>query len=133
MKKRNLVVSLILALNSICLADAMAQGIEGAPPTSPTITGGTSAGGPLLPGKTDDERWRFFQSQERFLIGKSSSQIIKMLGKGGAVKGEDDLIYQITLKKKRPEGKTPSVAYTELYLRIVRNVVTEYRVRAVWH
>jgi hypothetical protein len=111
---------------------ATAQGLEGAPPVGPLPRAGTSAGGPLLPGKTDDERWQLLRSQEKSLIGKTRSEIVNMFGKGGSVKGEDELVYQITQPCKRPADKLSAIAYTELHLLFVRNAVSEFTVRTVW-
>ena len=132
MKRVAILLISLFFLSNLQMTIATAQGLEGAPPAGPSPRGGTSAGGPLLPGKTDDERWQLLQSQERSLIGKTRSEIVKLFGKGGSVKGEEDLVYQITQTSKRPAGKLAAIAYTEIHLHFVQNVVSEFTVRAVW-
>ena len=109
---------------------ALAQGLAGADLQSPR--GGTSAGGPLIPGKNDDERWKFLQSNVRQLIGKSKPQILKLFGKeGGPGLEKKMLVYQITEGRPRKPG---GLARIDLDLKFdERDTVCEYRiVRVTW-
>jgi len=83
--------SVLLILQS----SAIGQGLSGAT-DGPSPRGGTSAGGPLIPGKTDGQRWSFLQSHQQKLLGASRSEIISLFGKGGAGLAHDELVYQVT-------------------------------------
>jgi len=109
-------------LSSPCFS----QGLPGVD-SGPSPRGGTSAGGPLITGKTDDERWKFLQLHERGFLGKSSKEIISLFGKkGGPGLKADEMIYQIT-DWKRKDGK-PVGAVTEVTFGFVNDKVESYSV-----
>ncbi len=69
------------------------------------LSAGKSAGGPLLPGKSDAERWRLVQSNLQSLIGKDKAEIKKLFGKeGGRGLEKDELVYQVTAASQRKPG-----------------------------
>ena len=92
-----------IAVACIAAPQAIAQGLKGA--DLPNPMGGISAGGPLIPGKTDDERWTFLQSNLRLLIGKTKPEVTKLFGKeGGAGLEKNEVVYQITKGVPRKAG-----------------------------
>ncbi len=94
---------LLAAIGCAVMPCALAQGLAGA--GLPNPRGGTSAGGPLIPGKNDEERWKFLQSNMRQLIGKTKPQIVKLFGKeGGPGLEKRMLVYQITQGRPRKPG-----------------------------
>ena len=132
MKKYAMIQMLFLSIVvvSTVMPCALAQGLAGA--DLPNPRGGTSAGGPLIPGKNDNERWQFVQTNMRQLIGKTKIQVVKLFGKeGGPGLEKNMLVYQITAGLPRKPG---SVARMDLDLKFdEHSTVTEYRiVRVTW-
>lgn len=104
-------LALLLCLITVCPL-VQAQGLPGTSSLNRSPRGGTSAGGPLLPGKTDAERWSFLQAHERSFLGKSKHEIVTIIGKqGGPGLERNQLVYQLTEGKPRRAGK---VAHVEL-------------------
>lgn len=110
---------LIIAIFQLPL-NATAQGLIGPKETK----GGTTAGGTLIPGKSDKERWKLFQSVEKTLLGKSEKDVVKLFGKGGSGFRTDQRLYLIT-DYKRKKGR-PSGTATELEITYVNDKVERY-------
>ena len=97
-----------------------------------TLTGmkpGVALGGPLLKGKTDAERWKFFQAQEKTLLGKSKKEVLARFGKSDCTFTAEMWVYQITDTKKT-DGKI-SGDITELAISFYNDQVERYSVYLV--
>ena len=93
---KNQLTLLMIAAFIMSMSEAVSQGLPGAV-KEPSPRGGTSAGGLFIPGKTDDARWRFLESHQRELLGKTKPEITKLFGKvGGPGLENDQLVYQVT-------------------------------------
>lgn len=88
--------------------------------------GGTTAGGVLIPGKTDQERWKLLQANQRALLGKTEKQVIAIFGKGGNGFKLNQKLYLIT-DYKRKNGK-PFGSATELEITYLEGKVESYTV-----
>lgn len=103
------VLMMLLAFCVCC--SAQAQGLPGSELPSPR--GGTSAGGPLLPGESDDERWAFLQAHQRSFLGKSKQEIASIIGKpGGVGLQSNQLVYQVTAGNPKISGKLARIELT---------------------
>ncbi len=90
---------------------------------------GSSTCGELLPGKTDSERWKLFQSNEKTLLGKSEREVIKLFGKGGSGFKTNQRVYRIT-DWKRKSGK-PVGTVTDVSVNFVDGKVESFEVHLV--
>ncbi len=104
------------------LAQNLPQNLTGMKP-------GVALGGPLLKGKTDAERWKFFQAQELTLLGKSKKEVLARFGKSDCTFNAEMWVYQITEFKKR-DGKD-SGDITELAISFYNDKVERYSVYRV--
>ncbi|MEZ4491228.1 MAG: hypothetical protein R3F51_26975 [Cyanobacteriota/Melainabacteria group bacterium] len=121
---------LVLIAWASCNYSVNAQGLQGTGGLNPSPRGGTSAGGPLLPGKNDSQRWACLKAQEEKLIGMPKSQVIRLFGKGGNGLKQSELVYQITEPRPR---KTSKITYIELRIKFAKDTVSEYCITGVWH
>lgn len=110
----------------LCSKPLMAQNL---PQNLTGMKPGVALGGPLLKGKTDAERWKFFQSQEQNLLGKSKKEVLAIFGKSDCTLNAEMWVYQITEFKKK-DGKN-SGEITELSINFYDNKVERYSVYLV--
>lgn len=122
----------------LCLVCILALGgppllAQGLPQNLPkNLTGmkpGVALGGPLLKGKTDAERWKFFQAQEKTLLGKSKKDVLAIFGKNDCTFNAEMWVYQIT-EAKKTNGKV-SGDIAELAISFYNDKVERYSVYLV--
>ncbi len=96
-----LLVTLMVAHQQV-----QAQGLPGAdinPNPHPGRTASTA--GPLLPGKTDAERWKLVSTNLETMLGKNKAEIKKLFGKvGGKGSEKEEMVYRITEALPRKPG-----------------------------
>ncbi len=120
----------LACLLALCCQPLLAQNLpQNLPKNLTGMKPGVALGGPLLKGKTDTERWKFFQSQEQNLLGKSKKEVLAIFGKSDCTLNAEMWVYQITECKKK-DGKN-SDDITELAINFYDNKVERYSVYLV--
>lgn len=120
--------------NLLCLACFLALGCQPllAQNLPQNLTGmkpGVALGGPLLKGKTNAERWKFFQAQEKTLLGKSKKEVLAIFGKSDCTFTAEMWVYQITDTKITDDKISGDI--TELAISFYNDKVERYSVYLV--
>mgnify|MGYP003385684807 CR=1 FL=1 len=118
-----LLVLLFFGTDSCC---CLSQGLPGIPDA---VRSGSKFP-PLIPGKTDSERWALLTRNEKRLIGMKHKDVIKLFGAGATPETTKELVYQLTSK---PPEKTKNIAYLELSIHLDNDTVTRFAIDAVMH
>ena len=115
MKSFLAVIFCLVALCPLVQAQGLAgtEGLTQCPRSA--LSAGKSAGGPLLPGKSDAERWRLVQSNLQSLIGKDKAEVKRLFGKeGGKGLEKDEVVYQVTAALPRKPGGLHCMRFSQM-------------------
>lgn len=115
---------LVLMIFACSQAASFSQGLPGIPPD---VRGGSKFP-PLLPGKSDADRWAILTKNQKRLIGMKRSELVKIFGAGATPETTKEIVYQLT--DKPPVG-TKNIAYLELSVQMENDTVTRFSIGAM--